>query len=130
MEAAQRGIPFIAAGRNAARLQAEMAKIPELEGHDWPVRGVAYDRASLIEIAAWQKLVLNIVGPFMQLRAGGTGRPGRRATTLTPRVKPTGCFSFLQKEYGAAFERKELALTGRCTAASDRVLNSHYPSST
>lgn len=47
---AQRGIPFIAAGRNAARLQAEMAKIPELEGHDYQCVGVAHDRASLTEL--------------------------------------------------------------------------------
>ena len=32
---AERGIPFIAAGRNKERLQEEMSRVPELAGHDY-----------------------------------------------------------------------------------------------
>lgn len=107
---AQRGIPFIAAGRNAARLQAEMAKIPELEGHDYQCVGVAHDRANLTELLRGKKLVLNIVGPFMQL-----GEPVVQAALdagchYFDTTGETDWMLFLQKEYGAAFERKELAL--------------------
>lgn len=107
---AARGIPFIAAGRNAARLQAEMAKIPELEGHDYQCVGVAHEQASLAELFKGRKVVLNVVGPFMQL-----GEPVVRAAL------EAGCHYFdttgetdwmlhLKHEYAAAFERKELAL--------------------
>lgn len=32
---AERRIPFIATGRNGARLEAEMARVPELKGRDY-----------------------------------------------------------------------------------------------
>ena len=67
---AERGIPFIAAGRNAARIEQEMAKVPELKGHDYQCVSVAHDRGALTELFSGKKAVINIVGPFMQL-----GRP-------------------------------------------------------
>lgn len=107
---AERGIPFIAAGRNADRLQAEMAKVPELEGHDYQCVGVAHDRASLAGLFQGRKVVLNVVGPFMQL-----GEPVVQAALdagchYFDTTGETDWMLFLQKEYAAAFERKELAL--------------------
>src|SRR5438128_5540560 len=67
---AERGIPFIAAGRDKARVEAAMAKVPELEGHDYECVGVAHEKAALAELFRGRKAVINIVGPFMQL-----GRP-------------------------------------------------------
>ena len=67
---ATRGIPFIAAGRNAARLEAEMAKVPELKGHDYRCAAVAHDAASLQTLFSGAKVVINVTGPFMQI-----GRP-------------------------------------------------------
>lgn len=107
---AERGIPFIAAGRNAERLKAEMAGIPELEGHDYQCVAVAHEQAALTELFKGRQVVLNVVGPFMQL-----GRPVVQAAL------DAGCHYFdttgetdwmllLQKEYAEAFERKELAL--------------------
>jgi len=107
---AKRGIPFIAAGRDAARLAAEMEKIPELKGHDYKCVSVKHDTASLTELLKGKKVVLNIVGPFMQL-----GLPVVQAALAA------GCHYFdttgetdwimrLKKEFGAAFAEKELAL--------------------
>lgn len=107
---AERGIPFIAAGRDAKRLAAEMAKIPELEGHDYRCVGVAHEVGALTELFKGKQVVLNIVGPFMQL-----GLPVVQAALAT------GCHYFdttgesdwmlyLKKEFGAAFAKKELAL--------------------
>jgi len=107
---ATRGIPFIAAGRNAERLQAEMAKIPELKGHDYQCVGVGHDRASLAEMFKGKQVVLNVVGPFMQL-----GEPVVQAALdagchYFDTTGETDWMLYLQKEYAAAFERKELAL--------------------
>jgi len=112
---AKRGIPFIAAGRDKTRLAAEMEKVPELKGADYLCVGVPHDVASLTELFTGKKVVLNIVGPFMQL-----GRPVVEAALAA------GCHYFdttgetdwmllLKKEFGAAFARKELAL---CPATS------------
>jgi short subunit dehydrogenase-like uncharacterized protein len=38
---AEYGIPFIAAGRSQQRLEEQMAKVPELEGHDYECVEVA-----------------------------------------------------------------------------------------
>ena len=64
---AERGIPFIAAGRNAERLQMELDKVPELKGADYQCVEVAHDRKALAGLFAGKKVVINIVGPFMQL---------------------------------------------------------------
>jgi len=107
---AERGIPFIAAGRNAERLQAEMAKVPELEGHDYRCVDVNNDRRALAELFHGKKVVINIVGPFMQL-----GRP------VVEACLDAGCHYFdttgemdwvqlLGSELGPRFKAKGLAL--------------------
>jgi short subunit dehydrogenase-like uncharacterized protein len=108
---AARGIPFIAAGRNAERLAAEMRKLPELEGHDYQCVAVNHDLPSLTALFQGRTLVLNVVGPFMQL-----GRPVVEAALAA------GCHYFdttgetdwmlmLKKEFGAAFAARELVLS-------------------
>ncbi|NCF17940.1 MAG: saccharopine dehydrogenase [Haliea sp.] len=64
---AEYGIPFIAAGRSQQRLEEQMAKVPELEGHDYECVEVSNDRESLAQLFAGKKVVYNVVGPFMQL---------------------------------------------------------------
>ncbi|WP_374593976.1 trans-acting enoyl reductase family protein [Aquabacterium sp.] len=107
---ARRGIPFIAAGRNAERLRAEMAAIPELAGHDYQCVGVRHDVDALTQLFKGKQVVLNIVGPFMQL-----GEPVVRAAL------EAGCHYFdttgetdwmlhLKQHYAEPFARKELAL--------------------
>lgn len=107
---AERGIPFIAAGRNAERLQAEMATIPELAGHDYKCVSVQHDVASLTKLFQGKKVVLNIVGPFMQL-----GKPVVQAALDTgchyfDTTGETDWMLYLKQEYAEAFRRKELAL--------------------
>ena len=107
---AERGIPFIAAGRNAERLQAELARVPELEGHDYTCVSVNNERQALAELFKGRKIVINIVGPFMQL-----GRP------VVEACLDAGCHYFdttgemdwvqlLKKEFGPKFKNKGLAL--------------------
>ncbi len=107
---AERGIPFIAAGRNKARLEEEMAKVPELKGHDYRCVGVAHEKGALIELFSGKKAVINIVGPFMQL-----GRPVVEAclqagTHYFDTTGETDWMTFLKREFGRAFAGKELVL--------------------
>lgn len=108
---AERGIPFIAAGRDLARLEAEMAKVPELKGHDYKCVAVKNDKASLTELFTGRKVVINVVGPFMQL-----GQPVVEACLAA------GCHYFdttgetdwmlhVQKHFGEAFAARDLALS-------------------
>ncbi|HTR17340.1 MAG TPA: DUF5938 domain-containing protein [Acetobacteraceae bacterium] len=107
---AERGIPFIAAGRNAERVAQEMAKVPELKGHDYECVGVANEKDALADLFRGKKVVINIVGPFMQL-----GRPVVAAALEAgchyfDTTGETDWMFFLKREYGAAFAAKDLAL--------------------
>jgi short subunit dehydrogenase-like uncharacterized protein len=107
---AERGIPFIAAGRNETRVADEMSKVPELRGHDYKCVGVDNEKSVLTNLFEGRKVVINIVGPFMQL-----GGPVVQAALAA------GCHYFdttgetdwmfhLKREYGAAFAARDLAL--------------------
>ena len=59
-------VPFIAAGRDKARVQAVMDKIPGIENADYEVAEVAHDVGALTEFFRGSKVVSNMVGPFSQ----------------------------------------------------------------
>ena len=46
---AERGIPFIAAGRSQARVAEAMERVPELGGHDYMCVGVANEKEALAD---------------------------------------------------------------------------------
>lgn len=107
---AARGIPFIAAGRNQKRLEEEMAKVPELKGHDYKCVAVAHERKAFAELFAGKQVVINVSGPFMQL-----GRP------VVEACLDAGCHYFdttgevdwmmtIKREFGAKFAAKKRAL--------------------
>ncbi|MES1945532.1 saccharopine dehydrogenase [Salinisphaera sp. PC39] len=64
---AERGIPFIAAGRDQKRLEEQMASVPELKGHDYECVAVDLEEQALTKLFSGRKIVYNVVGPFMQL---------------------------------------------------------------
>lgn len=107
---AERGIPFIAAGRNAQRLEAEMAKVPELAGHDYRCVAVPHERGALEDLFSGRKLVINVAGPFMQI-----GRPVVEACLAAgchyfDTTGETDWMAMLKSEFGARFAARELAL--------------------
>ncbi|MET0547372.1 MAG: DUF5938 domain-containing protein [Caulobacterales bacterium] len=59
-------VPFIAAGRDKARVQAVMDKVPGIESADYEVVEVAHDLAALTELFRGAKVVCNMVGPFIK----------------------------------------------------------------
>lgn len=112
---AERQIPFIAAGRSADTLKKEMALVPELKDADYEIVEVEHSKDELVKLFSGKKVVLNIVGPFMQL-----GRP------VVEACLEAGCHYFdttgemdwvkmLRDEYGEKFKAKGLAL---CPAMS------------
>lgn len=107
---AERGIPFIAAGRNAARLEAEMAALPELKGHDYKCVAVDNNKASLVELFRGRKVVLNVVGPFMQLGLPVVEACLEAGCHYFDTTGETDWMFLLKREYGARFAEKSLVL--------------------
>lgn len=107
---AELGIPFIAAGRNKARLQARLEAQPELKGARYEIVEVAHDEAALTELLKGRKVVHNLVGPYMQY-----GEPVVRAALAAGchYLDATGEQDWMlhvRAQYGAAFESKGLVL--------------------
>jgi NAD(P)-dependent dehydrogenase (short-subunit alcohol dehydrogenase family) len=59
------GIPFVAAGRNSAKIKASMeANVPGIEAADYEIAQVTHDVESLTELFRGASVVCNTVGPF------------------------------------------------------------------
>ncbi len=57
-------LPFIAAGRNAERIQEALDHVPGIETADYEVREVEHSVDALTELFRGAKVVCNTVGPF------------------------------------------------------------------
>jgi len=112
---AEYGIPFIAAGRNQQRLEEQMKKVPELEGHDYECIAVEHNEESLTRLFSGKKVVYNVVGPFMQL-----------ADPVVTACLNAGCHYLdttgeqdwmfhVKKTYGRRFEEKGLLVIPACS---------------
>jgi len=58
-------LPFIAAGRDAARTQEVMSKVPGIENADYEVVAVEHNVEALTKLFTGAKVVCNMVGPFI-----------------------------------------------------------------
>lgn len=59
-------IPFVAAGRDAARVREVMEKVPGIENADYEVAEVEHSVAALTELFTGASAVCNMVGPFIK----------------------------------------------------------------
>jgi Family of unknown function (DUF5938)/Saccharopine dehydrogenase NADP binding domain len=59
-------VPFVAAGRDKARIQEAMDKVPGIETIEHEIIEVAHDVGPLTELFDGAQVVLNTVGPFAQ----------------------------------------------------------------
>ena len=59
-------IPFIAAGRDAAKVKAVVEKIPGIETADYEVAEVEHTVEALTKLFKGAKVVSNMVGPFIK----------------------------------------------------------------
>ncbi len=64
---AEFGIPFVAAGRNAARIEAVARAVPGIEAADYEIAEVAIEREPLTALLQDARVVCNTVGPFFKL---------------------------------------------------------------
>jgi len=113
---AERGIPFIAAGRNKARLEARIAAQPELKNARYEVVEVEHTEAAFRELLRGKKVVHNLVGPYMQY-----GEPMVKAALAegVHYLDATGEQDWklhLREHYGAAFAAKGLVLSPATSA--------------
>ena len=60
------GVPFIAAGRDAKRVQEVMDKVPGIETADYEVAEVEHSVEALTKLFKGAKVVCNMVGPFIK----------------------------------------------------------------
>ncbi|MGB8607468.1 saccharopine dehydrogenase NADP-binding domain-containing protein, partial [Bradyrhizobium sp.] len=59
-------IPFIAAGRDAAKVKAVVEKIPGIETADYEIAEVEHTVEALTKLFKGAKVVSNMVGPFIK----------------------------------------------------------------
>lgn len=104
-------IPFVAAGRNKARVQATMDRVPGIETADYEVAEVDGSQESLAALFDGRSVVCNVVGPFL-----------RYAPPVVAAAHQAGChyidtageqthMLWLQDEWSAKFAEKKLVLS-------------------
>jgi short subunit dehydrogenase-like uncharacterized protein len=84
-------VPFVAAGRDKARIQEAMDKVPGIDTVEHEIVEVAHDVEPLSELFDGASVVLNTVGPFAQY-GGRSWKPASTpdVTTWTPRASRIG----------------------------------------
>ena len=103
-------VPFVAAGRDKARIQEAMDKVPGIDTVEHEIVEVAHDVAPLTELFTGAQVVCNTVGPF--------GQYGREVVEACIRsgchyLDTTGEQDWLiicDEEYGARMAEKGLLL--------------------
>jgi len=111
----QYNIPFIAAGRNAEKLEKIMQNVPGIETADYEVTAVEHSVEALTELFSGASVVCNIVGPFE------TYGPTVVEAALNANchyIDTTGEPAFVKnivEEFAAGFEAKGLVMAP-CTA--------------
>ncbi len=113
---AERGIPFIAAGRSKARIQQYLGSMPELSDAQYEIAAVEHNEASLTELFRDRKVVHNLVGPYMQY-----GEPVVRACLAAGAhyLDATGeqdWMLYVRNEFGAEFANKGLVVSPACAS--------------
>lgn len=107
---AERGIPFIAAGRNLERLREQMAAVPELQGHSYECLEVAHDHEAMKRAFSGAKVVYNVVGPFMQLSEPVVRACLDAGVHYMDTTGEQDWMRMLEERYDEAFRKKDLLL--------------------
>lgn len=107
---AERGIPFIAAGRNKKRLEEQMAKLPALADAEYECVAVDLERKALAKLFEGTRVVYNIVGPFMQLSEPVVQACLDAGVHYLDTTGEQDWIMKLQEEYGSKFKKKGLLL--------------------
>ena len=106
----QYAIPFVAAGRNAERIQSVMDHVPGIETADYEVATVENTVEDLTRLFDGAKVICNIVGPFERF-----GEPSVQAALAVGAhyIDTTGepaFVSMIAEKYSDAYAEKNLAM--------------------
>jgi hypothetical protein len=108
-------LPFIAAGRDKARLEAELSQVPELVGADYEVVEVEHQVKALTELFARGSIVYNVVGPFMQLGEPVVAAALAAGCHYFDTTGETDWMQFVRDKFGNDFAAKGLLLVPACS---------------
>ena len=104
-------IPFIAAGRDAARIQAVLDKVPGIETADYEVVEVAHTVEALTELFRGAKVVSNMVGPFIKYAPEVVEAALAAGCHYTDTTGEQDWTLLAQQRWGAQFAAKGLLLS-------------------
>jgi short subunit dehydrogenase-like uncharacterized protein len=104
-------LPFVAAGRNAEKLQAAMDKLPGIETADYEVRQVENTVEGLTELLDGSSVMCNTVGPFSKFGDVAVQACLAAGVHYTDTTGEQDWVMKCDDEYGPQFAEKNLLLT-------------------
>lgn len=104
-------VPFIAAGRDKARVQSVMDKIPGIETADYEVVGVEHNVESLTKLFKGAKVVSNMVGPFRTYGPDAVEASLAAGCHYTDTTGEQDWYLTAQARWGSKFAEKGLLLS-------------------
>lgn len=105
------GIPFIAAGRDAKRVQEVMDKVPGIETADYEVAEVEHDVAALTKLFKGAQVVCNMVGPFIKYGPETVEAALAAGCHYLDTTGEQDWMLLAQEKWGDAFAKKGLLLS-------------------
>jgi short subunit dehydrogenase-like uncharacterized protein len=104
------GVPFIAAGRDGAKVKAVVEKIPGIETADYEVAEVEHTVKALTELFKGAKVVSNMVGPFIKYGPEVVEACLAAGCHYTDTTGEQDWVLLAQERWGTRFAAKELLL--------------------
>ncbi|MCC7414173.1 MAG: saccharopine dehydrogenase NADP-binding domain-containing protein [Gammaproteobacteria bacterium] len=104
-------LPFIAAGRDAARVRAAMQGVPGIETADYEVVEVAHDVDALAALFSGAQVVCNTVGPFLYYGETVVAACARARVHYTDTTGEIRFMDEVRKAYGEIFAAAGKVLT-------------------
>jgi short subunit dehydrogenase-like uncharacterized protein len=103
-------VPFVAAGRDKARIQEAMDKVPGIDTVEHEIVEVAHDIEPLAELFDGARVVLNTVGPFAQYGRAVVEACVRSGCHYLDTTGEQDWLIICDEEYGARMAEKGLLL--------------------
>ncbi|QDQ80369.1 DUF5938 domain-containing protein [Paraburkholderia megapolitana] len=103
-------IPFIAAGRDKAKVQAVVEKVPGIETADYEVVGVEHNVDALTELFHGARFVSNMVGPFIKYGPEAVEAALAAGCHYSDTTGEQDWVMLAKERWGEAFAQKNLLL--------------------
>jgi hypothetical protein len=103
-------IPFIAAGRNAKRIEEEMKRVPGIETAEYDVVEVKHDVESLADLMEGAKVMCNTVGPFVKYGSVVVEAALKAGCHYMDSTGEQGWIKEMAEKFGDHYAQKDLCL--------------------